>query len=210
VRAGGVERPSKLLNPHVDGKTDKPGGGEMPIEGKDVPNALRPHGHEAAGVDEAEVLVGELSQQAKCASLMIRLYEDPFQAPAVVELVEEADGRGMAAGDAQECIGFPHDLVAGHENMRPGDHPAQSLYRVAVPLIAGDLDRIPGPGVHEHTMRTHSARRPPALCCGQDAVVPPRHMPLSRAARLGNESQEGVVRFGFGAEEQIEATAHQA
>jgi hypothetical protein len=50
----------------------------MPIEGKHVPNAFRTHDHEAAGIDEAEVLVGELPQQAKCARLMIRLYEDPF------------------------------------------------------------------------------------------------------------------------------------
>jgi hypothetical protein len=84
---------SQLLNRHIDGKTDKAAGGEMPVEGKHVSNALRPHDHKAAGIDEAEVLVGELPEQTKGASLMIRLYENPFQAAAVVELVEEADGR---------------------------------------------------------------------------------------------------------------------
>jgi hypothetical protein len=64
----------------------------------------------------------------------------------------------MAAGDAQECIGFPDDVVAGHEHVRPGKDRTQRLYRVAVPLVVGDLNRIPGTGINEDPMQPDSPR----------------------------------------------------
>src|SRR6266849_6126149 len=53
-----------LFDGNIDGYSEEPRGREVTVKSKGMPNALRAHHGEARRVDEAEVLVGVLSQQA--------------------------------------------------------------------------------------------------------------------------------------------------
>src|SRR5206468_1909015 len=87
------------------------GGREVTVEREGMANALAAHHGEARRVDEAEVLVGVLTQQPERPCFGLLLYEYPFEPPRLLEGVEEPHRRGMTTNYAQERVGLPDHMV---------------------------------------------------------------------------------------------------
>jgi hypothetical protein len=98
---------SDLLDWNIPGDPQEAGGREVMVEREGMADALRAHDGEARGVDEAEILVGVLTQQTERSCFGLVMDEDPLEALRVLEVIEEPHRGRMTANHAQEREVFP-------------------------------------------------------------------------------------------------------
>src|SRR6266481_9018814 len=176
----------QLPDGNVHGNPQEAGGREVMVEREGMAELLRAHDGEARRVDEAEVLVGVLTQQPERPCFGLLIDEDALEPPRLLEVVEKPNRRGMTRDHAQECVGLPDYVVRRDQGAGPREESAQCPNGAAVPLVVGYLHLKPGAGIDEDPARLHSsacsAPAPHVRGSGRDRA--PRGGPLpSRLAR---------------------------
>jgi hypothetical protein len=115
---------SDLLDWNVPGHPQEAGGREVMVEREGMADALRAHDGEARGVDEAEILVGVLTQQTERPCFGLVMDEDPLEhkpdprrrARFRASQARATDDRGRevrsgAAGDCRSVISTTRQIL---------------------------------------------------------------------------------------------------